>query len=100
MDLGMSGRGAAAGGEGVFYGGCLDLFRDLGFEENGRRVENGGGFGEGDELVFEIVERADAGLVLMESGEEGDAKEEQEDGEKDGGTFPGWGGLRQGSFSV
>ena len=100
MDLGIRGRGAAAGGEGVFYGGCLDLFRDLGFEENGRRVENGGGFGEGDELVFEIVERADTGLVLMKGGEEGDAKEEKEDREKEGDTFPGWGGLRQGSFSV
>ena len=101
MDLGMGRRGAAAGGEGVFYGGWLDLLRDLGFEENGRRVENGGGFGEGDELVFEIVERADAGLVLMKSGEEGDAKEKKEDGEKDGDTFPGWGDLRQGSlFSV
>lgn len=51
-------------------------------------------------MVFQIVERADAGLVLMKGGEEGDAKEEKEDREKEGDTFPGWGGLRQGSFSV
>ena len=62
--------------------------RDFRFEENGRRVENGGGFGEGDELVFEIVERADAGLVLMKGGEEGDAEEEQEDREQDGDAHP------------
>ena len=51
-------------------------------------------------MVFEIVDRADAGLVPMKLGEDGDAEEEQEDGEKGGDAITGWGDLQQGSFSV
>lgn len=73
--------------------GGVDSLGDFGLDENGRRVESGGGFGKGDELVFEIVEGADAGLVLMKGGEEGDAEEEQEDREQDGDAHPEARGL-------